>query len=219
HSPRVQPLIDLIVKQKIFLSPTLAVFERRAGDKGVIDAEARGYANMLKFVRLCHRAGATIVVGSHSSVPKAERGWAFQREMELLAECGLTPREIISAATLNNARFFHADALLGSIERDKLADLILVDGNPIADIRAMRQVKRVMLQGRWVDARATAEATQPTFPGKSWDARAPEAVGMSSNKLSEFAGLVGGRGCVVRHGYMAFTWGDQTKSSDIASAF
>jgi imidazolonepropionase-like amidohydrolase len=149
HSPRVRPLIDLIVKEKIFLSPTLAVFERRAGDKGVTDVEARGYANMLKFVRLCHRAGATIVVGSHSSVPKAERGWAYQREMELLVECGLTPREVITAATLNNARFFHADARLGSIEAGKLADLVLIDGDPLADIAAMRQVKRVMLNGQW----------------------------------------------------------------------
>jgi imidazolonepropionase-like amidohydrolase len=149
-SPRVQPLIDLIVKQKIFLSPTLAVFERRAGDKGVTDVEARGYANMLKFVRLCHRAGATMVVGSHSSVPKAERGWAYQREMELLVECGFTPREVMTAATLENARFFHTDARLGSIEAGKLADLVLIEGNPLANIADMRRVKRVMLDGQWV---------------------------------------------------------------------
>src|SRR6185503_17668320 len=150
HSPRVQPLIDLIVKQKIFLSPTLAVFERRAGDKGVTDIEARCYANMLKFVRLCHRAGARMVVGSHSSVPKAERGWAYQREMELLVECGLTPREVITAATLNNARFFHSDARLGSIEVGTMADLVLIEGNPLADITTMRRVKRVMFNGQWV---------------------------------------------------------------------
>ncbi len=150
RSPRVQPLIDLILKQKLFLSPTLAVFERRAGDKGATEVEARGYSNMLQFVRLCHRAGATIVVGSHSSVPKAERGWAYQREMELLVECGLTPREVITAATLNNARFFHTEARLGSIETGKFADLVLVDGDPLGDIATMRRVKRVMFNGQWV---------------------------------------------------------------------
>jgi imidazolonepropionase-like amidohydrolase len=143
-------LINLIVKQKIFLSPTLAVFERRAGDKGVADVDARGYANMLQFVRLCHRAGATMVVGSHSSVPKAERGWAYQREMELLVECGLTPREVITAATRNNARFFHSDGRLGSIEAGKLADLVLIEGDPLANIADMRRVKREMLNGQWV---------------------------------------------------------------------
>ena len=148
----MQPLINLVVQRKIFLSPTLAVFERRAGDKGVTEAEGRGYANMLKFIRLCHRTGATIVVGSHSSVPKAERGWAYQREMELLIECGLTPREVISAATLNNARFFGASAQLGSIETGKCADLVLLEGNPLSDITAMRKVRRVMLNGQWTDA-------------------------------------------------------------------
>ncbi|HWN96848.1 MAG TPA: amidohydrolase family protein, partial [Methylomirabilota bacterium] len=202
HSARVQPLIELIVQRKVFLSPTLAVFERRAGDPGVTEVEARGYANMLKFLRLCHRAGATIVVGSHSSVPKAERGWAYQREMELLAECGLTPREIITAATLNNARFFHTDARLGSVEVGKLADLVLVDGNPLADIKAMRQVKRVMLNGQWIDAKPLNAGA--VFPGKTWAACSPEQVGMSSNNLAEFSALVGGCGCVVRKGCMVF---------------
>ena len=150
HSPRVKALLDLIVQRKIFLSPTLAVFERRRGDKGVTEVEARGYENMLKFARLCHRAGATFVVGSHSSVPKAERGWAYQRELELLVECGLTPAEAITAATLNNARFFRVDARFGTIEPGKLADLVLLDGDPLRDIKAMRQVKRVMLNGQWV---------------------------------------------------------------------
>src|SRR5262245_7379576 len=150
HSPRVKPALDLIVQRKIVLSPTLAVFERRRGDQNVTEVEAHGYENMLKFARLCHRAGATFVVGSHSSVPKAERGWAYQREMELLAECGLPPTEVIAAATLNNARFFRVDGRLGSIEPGKLADLVLLDGDPLRDIKAMRQVRRVMLNGEWV---------------------------------------------------------------------
>src|SRR5262245_27240938 len=219
HSPRVKPVLDLIVQRKIFLSPTLAVFERRHGDKNVTEVEAHGYENMLKFARLCHRAGATIVVGSHSSVPKAQRGWAYQREMELLAECGMTPREIITAGTLNNARFFRTDARVGSVERGKLADLVLVGGNPLADIKAMRQVRRVMLQGRWVEPTNSASASSAEFPGKTWEMREPERLGLSGEKLAQLTNLVGGRGCVVRDGYMAFAWGEQAKSSDVASAF
>jgi CubicO group peptidase (beta-lactamase class C family) len=138
--------------------------------------------------------------------------------MELLAECGLTPREVIAAATLNNARFFGTEARLGSIEAGKLADLVLIAGNPMEDIRVMRRVRRVMLNGQWVVPSAGSEASA-TFPGKTWPERRPEEVGMSSNKLAEFAAMVGGRGCVVRHGAMAFAWGDQQKSSDVASAF
>jgi len=149
-SPRVRPLLDLIVKRKVVLSPTLAVFERRRGDRGVTEVEARGFENMLEFVRLCHRAGARIVVGSHSTVPKAERGWAYQRELELLAECGLTPMEIIAATTRNNAEFFRVSVRLGTIEPGKLADLVLLASDPLQDIRAMRRVEQVMLNGRWL---------------------------------------------------------------------
>lgn len=149
-SLRVKPLLDLIVQQKVFLSPTLAVFERRRGDPAVTETEARGFQNMLEFVRLCQRRGVRIVVGSHSSVPKAERGWAYQRELELLAECGLTPTEIITAATRNNAEFFRVSARLGTIEPGKLADLVLLDDDPLKGIRAMRRVGRVMLNGHWI---------------------------------------------------------------------
>ena len=149
-STKLKPLLNLLVKRKVFFSPTLAVFERRAEDKGVTQAEVRGFENMLKFVAQCHRAGVTIVVGSHSDVPKAARGWAYQRELELLEECGLSPADVVRAATLNNARYFRIEDRLGSIEPGKLADLVLVEGDPFKDIRAFRQIKRVMLNGQWV---------------------------------------------------------------------
>ena len=149
-SPRVRPLFELIVKRNVFVSPTLAVFEKRRGDRGVAEVEARGFENMLEFVRLCHRAGVTVVVGSHSVVPKAERGWAYQRELELLVECGFTPMQAITAATRNNAQFFRVSARLGTIEPGKLADLVLLDGDPLKGIHAMRRIERVMLNGRWI---------------------------------------------------------------------
>jgi len=157
HSPRVKPLLDLIVQRKVVVCPTLAVFEKRRGDRNTTEVEARGFENMLRFTRLCHRAGVTLVVGSHSSVPKAERGWAYQREMELLVECGLTPAEVITAATRNNADFFRISGRLGTIEPGKLADLILVRGDPLKDIQALRQVQRVMLNGQWVMPSDTAQ--------------------------------------------------------------
>jgi imidazolonepropionase-like amidohydrolase len=149
-SPRVKPLIDLLAARKTVVSPTLAVFERRRGDKGVAEETARGFETMLKFVGLCHKAGVPVVVGSHSEVPKAARGWAYHRELELLVECGLTPMDAIVAATRNNAAFFRVSDRLGTVEPGKLADLVLVEGDPSKDIAALRQVKRVMQHGRWV---------------------------------------------------------------------
>lgn len=57
------------------------------------------------------------------------------------------------------------------------------------------------------------------FPGTTWEQRTPGQVGLSREKLDALSKLVGGRGCVVRHGYMVYSWGDQSKSSDLASAF
>jgi imidazolonepropionase-like amidohydrolase len=106
---------------------------------------------MMKFVGLCHHAGATVVTGSHTSSPHVELGWAFQREMELLLESGLPPMEVIKASTINNARFLGCDDRLGTVESGKLADLVLVEGDPLKDMRAMYKVRRVMLNGRWID--------------------------------------------------------------------
>lgn len=150
NSPRVAPLLELIARRGTFLSPTLAVFEKQTGDKGATEMHVRGFAQMMKFVGMTKRAGAHIVTGSHSSVPHAERGWAYQRELELLVESGLTPMEAIVAGTMENARFFRISDRLGSIEIGKLADLILVEGDPSKDISVMRRIKRVMLNGNWV---------------------------------------------------------------------
>jgi len=69
--------------------------------------------------------------------------------MELLVESGLTPMEAIVAGTMENARYFRIYDRLGSIEVGKLADLILVEGDPLKDISNMRRIKRVMLNGVW----------------------------------------------------------------------
>ncbi|MCI0392430.1 MAG: amidohydrolase family protein [Acidobacteria bacterium] len=150
-SRRVKEALDLIVNRGVFISATLAVFERRQGDRNTNDTHTRGFKNMLKFIGMAKRAGARVVVGSHSSVPHAERGWAYQREMELFVESGMTPIEAIVAATMENARFFRIDDRLGSVEAGKLSDLILVEGDPTKEIGALRRIKRVMLNGKWIN--------------------------------------------------------------------
>jgi imidazolonepropionase-like amidohydrolase len=107
---------------------------------------------MEAFVGRVRRAGAHVVVGSHSDVPHAERGWAYHRELELLVEAGLTPMQALMAGTAENARFFRVANRLGRVEAGLLADLVLVNGDPLANISNMRRVTRVMLNGTWVAA-------------------------------------------------------------------
>ena len=79
----------------------------------------------------------------------AEKGWAYQREMELFVGSGLTNSQIIVACTMENARFFRIENRLGSIEKGKIADLVLVKGNPLTNISDARNVEKVMLNGAW----------------------------------------------------------------------
>ena len=150
-SERATNLLKLMSSRNVTLSPTLAVFERREGDKGATDMHVQGFRQMVALTGQAYRAGVHVVVGSHSSVPHAERGWAYQREMELLVEAGLTPLQAIQAGTLENAKFFRVENRLGSIEVGKQADLVLVEGNPSQDITLMRRVKKVMIDGTWVE--------------------------------------------------------------------
>jgi imidazolonepropionase-like amidohydrolase len=152
NTAQAKSLFKLIVDRGVVVSPTLAVFERQPGDKDTTQVHVHAFKQMEAFVGLAKKAGAKVVVGSHSDVPHAKRGWAYQRELELLVESGLTPMEAIVAGTMENARYFRIENRLGSIEAGKLADLVMVEGNPLKDISNMRRVKRVMLNGQWQQA-------------------------------------------------------------------
>ncbi|MBX2924015.1 MAG: amidohydrolase family protein [Chitinophagaceae bacterium] len=145
-------LSRFLVKKGTFVSPTLGPFEYQPSDTLTDTVKLNGFKNMKAVTQKLKQAGVRIVLGSHSSVPYAENGWAFQHEMELFAESGISNSDIIVAATMENARFFRIDDRLGSIEKGKIADLVLVKGNPLQDIKAVRNISRVMLNGKWVPA-------------------------------------------------------------------
>ena len=158
NTPQAAALFKLIVDRGVVVSPTLAVFERQRGDKDTSDLHVHAFQQMEAFVGMANKAGAKIVVGSHSDVPHAKRGWAYQRELELLVQSGLTPMQALVAGTMQNARYFHISDRLGSIEAGKLADLVLVDGDPLQNISNMRRIKRVMLNGVWQRAESENES-------------------------------------------------------------
>lgn len=146
----LESVIQRVVQNRVFVSPTLAVHERRATMPKTKEFEVLGFANMLDFVGRCHKAGAVVVAGSHTWVPGAEFGWAFQRELELLVEAGLTPMEALMAGTANGAKFLNISEFCGTLEVGKYADLVVLDGNPLEDISVTRSIDRVMLNGQWL---------------------------------------------------------------------
>ncbi len=151
-SPAAGRLLQFLAARKTFIDPNLAVFEKRVGDQGEnMDVQAQGWEKMKQFTGMIHKAGGRIVVGSHSNVPHAGFGFAYQREMELLVEAGMTPREVLVAGTKVGAEFLGRSDELGTLEPGKLADIIAVDGNPLENISHTRRVSFVMVDGTVVD--------------------------------------------------------------------
>jgi hypothetical protein len=93
------------------------------------------------------RAGVPIVAGTDLVVP----GHTEYRELELYVRAGMTPLEAIQTATIVPARVMKLDHELGTIEQGKIADLIIVKGNPLDRISDIRNVKFVITRGRMFD--------------------------------------------------------------------
>lgn len=114
-----------------------------AAEVDLDDAKARRWGAswrvMMDLLRRMHAAGIPIVAGTD-----ATPGLAMQRELELYVQAGIPAAQALKIATWNGAR--HSDRLdeMGSITVGKRADLVLVDGDPVADIRAVRRVALVL---------------------------------------------------------------------------
>ncbi len=101
-------------------------------------------------------AGIPIAVGTDSGLVGRFPGFWEHREMELLVEAGLTPMQALQAATVIGARFLGVDQDYGSIEPGKVADLLVLTGNPLSDITRSRQIEAVWMNGEPVDRSALA---------------------------------------------------------------
>lgn len=159
HGKPALELAQFLARRRIFVTPTLAVFEQRADPaKPESEKGARAWRNMRDYAGVLQRAGVPLVVGSHTKTPFSKRGMAYHRELEALVEGGLTPMEALVAAGRNGARFLRRDDV-GEIANGKLADLVVLDANPLDDIRNASKVHRVIMNGRILDPAAIPPLT------------------------------------------------------------
>ncbi len=173
-SPQVQAFIKLLQAHHTCLDPTLSIFEdmfdTRDGQvppgflavagrlppqvrRGLLSSGLRpppgmeqryreSFTKMVELIGRMYRAGIPIEDGTDSMA-----GFAFDRELELDVQAGIPPNKVLQDATLNSARIMKLDADLGSIAPGKLADLTLVNGDPVANISDIRKTALVVKNG------------------------------------------------------------------------
>ena len=106
------------------------------------------YRKQFEIVGAMRRAGVGIVAGTDVLNPYCFPGFSLHDELELLVSAGLTPMEALQAATWNPARMLGREKELGSVAKGKLADLVLLDGNPLESIGNTRRINAVVANGR-----------------------------------------------------------------------
>ena len=108
------------------------------------------YKKGLELTAAAHQAGVKVLVGTDYIISGAD----VHRELENLVAAGLSPADALKTATLNPARYFGLEQKYGSVEVGKVADLLLVEGNPLDDISNTQRIRSVVFDGNLYDREA-----------------------------------------------------------------
>lgn len=150
HSPRDPIPNDLIaemVERNVALSPTIDVYQNLAEENGTAtEWNAATLPVMQDNLRRFAEAGGTLALGDDFGNPGVELGMPMD-EIQQWSNAGLSPRQIITAATRDAAKVSGLGGEIGTVERGKAADLLVVDGDPLSDLRALEGVELVVHGG------------------------------------------------------------------------
>ncbi|MEV6362229.1 amidohydrolase family protein [Nocardia asteroides] len=139
-------LFDLIVTRKVYLVPTMVAHQRDISPE--TDARTLRYGN--KLVKRAFDRGVRLGVGSdaHST---GMHGWRLHKELVMLVhDQGIPAAEVLTAVTKSNSELIGKSDLIGTVEPGKIADLLIVDGNPLEDITTISNVHQVLRNGALV---------------------------------------------------------------------
>lgn len=125
--------------------------ERKRATPEQLQAFAEDYEFHRKLTGMMQRSGVPLLAGTDTGDAFVVPGFALHDELELLVEAGLTPLEALTSATLQPARYLERDKTLGTVEPGKAADLVLLEADPLADIRNTRRIAAVVAAGRLLE--------------------------------------------------------------------
>jgi hypothetical protein len=127
---------------------------RQIADQNDSDYAKKVFQKKVEIAGAMQRAGVPLLAGTDAGNPFCFPGFSLHEELALMVLGGLTPSESLRAATLNPAKFLGLDKMLGTIESGKIADLVLLDADPLADIRNTQRINAVISNGRLLDRKA-----------------------------------------------------------------
>ena len=147
-----------------FYTPTLIAYQeairmREKTNPASAAARKKIFPRFRQLVGLMQRSGVRLLAASDFAWPDLtlRPGISLHDELELLLEAGLTPVQALQAATVNAARSLNVADKLGTIEKGKIADLALLDANPLADIANTRKIRAVVIGGKLIEKTALDE--------------------------------------------------------------
>jgi imidazolonepropionase-like amidohydrolase len=128
--------------------PTSAIYALLAGTQSA-DRQARIRQNRGAMIRGLRDAGARLLAGSDSGIDVTAAGTSLHDELDELVAAGLSSYEAVRAATSGGAEFLEEGAEIGTVAAGRRADLLVVSGNPLEDVAALRDLEAVILRGAW----------------------------------------------------------------------
>jgi imidazolonepropionase-like amidohydrolase len=143
--------------------PTMAIYEL-IGQGTAEPARSRIRANRQAMVRALRDAGARLLAGSDAGIDRTAAGTSLHDELADLVAAGLSPYESIRAATSGGAEFLEETAEIGTVAAGRRADLLVIAGNPLEDVAALRDIEAVILRGSWHPAGGRRSPLLPRAP-------------------------------------------------------